>query len=138
MRVMVIVKASKDRRQGAAKDRTPRRDGQIQRRIGESGRDAGGRRLAIKRQGEARQIFGRQADDHRRPFPRNQGSIADFWLWQVKSIDDAIESLKRSPFDGGAELKCGRFLKTCDSCDQLKPELREQDEQFRRQAGANQ
>ena len=38
------------------------------------------------------------------PFPETKELVAGFWLWQVKSKDEAIEWLKRAPFDGGAEV----------------------------------
>ena len=52
-------------------------------------------------------------------------------------MKEAIEWLKRSPFDGGAEVEVRQVFEAADFGDQLTPELREKDERLRRQASAN-
>ena len=61
--------------------------------------------------------------------------VAGFWLIQTKSRDDAIEWLKRAPFDGGAEVEIRQVFDTEDFGEALTPELREQEERLRAQAG---
>lgn len=39
------------------------------------------------------------------PFPETKELIAGFWIWQVRSMDEAVEWLKRAPFDGGVEVE---------------------------------
>jgi hypothetical protein len=59
--------------------------------------------------------------------------VAGFWLWQVGSLQEAIEWLKRAPFDGGAEVEIRQVMETEDFGDVLTPELREQEERLRAQ-----
>jgi hypothetical protein len=62
------------------------------------------------------------------PFAETKELIAGFWLWQVKSRDEAIEWLKRAPFDGGTEVELRQVFEAADFGDELTPELREQEE----------
>ncbi|HVG21807.1 MAG TPA: YciI family protein [Blastocatellia bacterium] len=67
------------------------------------------------------------------PFAETKELVAGFWLWQVKSKEEAIEWLKRAPFDGGAEVEIRQVFETEDFGDNLTPELREQEERLREQ-----
>ena len=67
------------------------------------------------------------------PFTEAKELVAGFWLWQVKSKDEAIEWLKRSPFkDGEVELR--QLFEADDFGEAFTPELREQEERIRAQA----
>jgi hypothetical protein len=68
------------------------------------------------------------------PFPETKELIAGFWLWQVESMEDAIEWLKRSPFDGGTEIEIRQVFEAADFGDNLTPELKENEERLRKQA----
>jgi hypothetical protein len=68
------------------------------------------------------------------PFAETKELIAGFWLWQVKSMEDAVEWLKRSPFDGGTEIEIRQVFETEDFGDNLTPELKENEERLRKQA----
>ena len=68
------------------------------------------------------------------PFAETKELIACFWIWQVRSIEEAIEWLKRSPFDGGAEVEIRPVFEADDFGENLTPELREQEERLRKQA----
>ena len=70
------------------------------------------------------------------PFTESKELIAGFWLWQVRSMDEAIEWLKRSPFDGGTEIEVRQVFETDDFGAELTPELREQEERLRKQTAA--
>jgi hypothetical protein len=72
------------------------------------------------------------------PFAETKELIAGFWLIQVKSRDEAIEWVKRAPFDGGAEVEIRQVFEAEDFGAELTPELREQEERLRAQAAANQ
>jgi hypothetical protein len=72
------------------------------------------------------------------PFAETKELIAGFWLWQVKSMDEAIEWLKRAPFDGGTEVEIRQVFEADDFGEQLTPELREQEERLRAQTAAQQ
>ena len=65
------------------------------------------------------------------PFAETTELIAGFWLWKVKSMDDAVEWLKRAPFDGGTEIEIRPVFETEDFGDAMTPELREQEERLR-------
>jgi hypothetical protein len=68
------------------------------------------------------------------PFAETKELIAGFWIWQVRSIEEAVEWLKRSPFDGGAEVEIRPVFEADDFGENLTPELREQEERLRKQA----
>jgi hypothetical protein len=70
------------------------------------------------------------------PFAESKELIAGFWLWKVKSMEDAIEWLKRAPFDGGTEIEIRRIFETEDFGDNLTPELREKEQHLRDQLAA--
>ena len=68
------------------------------------------------------------------PFAETKELIAGFWLWQVKSMAEAVEWLKRAPFDGGTEVELRPVFEADDFGANLTPELREQEERLRAQA----
>jgi hypothetical protein len=68
------------------------------------------------------------------PFTETKELIAGFWLIEVKSKDEAIEWMKRAPFDGGAEIEIRQIFSADDFGAALTPELREQEERLRAQA----
>ncbi|MEP7339420.1 MAG: YciI family protein [Acidobacteriota bacterium] len=70
------------------------------------------------------------------PFAETKELICGFWLWQVKSKEEAIEWLKRSPFDGGAEIEIRQVFEAEDFGAEFTPELREQEERLRAQLDA--
>lgn len=65
------------------------------------------------------------------PFGESKELIAGFWLWQVRSMDEAIEWLKRAPFDGGTEIETRPVLEAEDFGSAYTPELTAQDERLR-------
>jgi len=67
------------------------------------------------------------------PFAESKELIAGFWLWQVRSMDEAVEWLKRSPFDGGTEIEIRQVFEADDFGPEMTPELKEQEEQLRAQ-----
>lgn len=67
------------------------------------------------------------------PFSETKELIAGFWLWQVSSMDEAIEWLKRSPFGGGVEIEVRQVFEADDFGPALTPELREREERLRAQ-----
>ena len=67
------------------------------------------------------------------PFTETKELIAGFWLWQVRNMDEAIEWLKRSPFDGGAEVEVRPVFEAEDFGAELTPDLRAQEERLRKE-----
>jgi hypothetical protein len=69
------------------------------------------------------------------PFTETKELVAGFWVWQVKSMDEAVEWLKRSPFQEG-ELEIRPVFEADDFGEALTPELREQEEKLRERSAA--
>jgi hypothetical protein len=67
------------------------------------------------------------------PFAETKELIAGFWLWKVKSMEEAIEWLKKAPFDGGTEIEVRQIFEAEDFGKEFTPELREQEERLRAQ-----
>ena len=67
------------------------------------------------------------------PFTESKELIAGYWLWQVRDMDEAIEWIKRAPFDGGTEIEIRPVFEMDDFGDAMTPELREQEERLRAQ-----
>ena len=70
------------------------------------------------------------------PFTEAKELVAGFWLWEVKSKAEAIEWLKRAPFDDGVEVEIRQVFEAEDFGPALTPEVREQEERLRREASA--
>lgn len=70
------------------------------------------------------------------PFPETKELIGGFWIWQVKSLDDAITWLKRAPFGAGAEVEIRPISEAEDFGENLTPELREREQRLRKQITA--
>ena len=70
------------------------------------------------------------------PFTETKELIAGYWMWQVKSIEEAVEWLKRAPFRNNEEVEIRRVFEAEDFGENFTPELREQEERLRTQAAA--
>jgi len=67
------------------------------------------------------------------PFAETKELVAGFWIWQCQSKAEAIEWLKKAPFDGGAEVEIRQIFSAEDFGPALTPELREKEEKMRAQ-----
>jgi hypothetical protein len=65
------------------------------------------------------------------PFTESKEIIAGYWIWQVKSIEEAVEWLKRAPFDGGVQVDIRPIFEAEDFGKELTPELRKKEERLR-------
>ena len=72
----------------------------------------------------------------RGPFAMTGDLVCGFWLIQTKSLEEAIDWMKRAPFEGGAEIEIRQVFSAEDFGEALTPELREQETRLRA-AGAN-
>lgn len=70
------------------------------------------------------------------PFPETKELVAGFWIWKVNSIDEAVEWLKRAPFEGGVEVEIRPFHSFEDFGANLTPELRAENERLSELLGA--
>jgi hypothetical protein len=64
-------------------------------------------------------------------FAETKELVAGYWIWQVKSMEEAVEWLKRAPFDGGVEVAIRPIFDPHDFGKELTPELRAKDEELR-------
>jgi hypothetical protein len=65
------------------------------------------------------------------PFAETKEIVAGYWIWQVKSMEEAIEWIKRAPFDGGVEVTLRPVFEPEDFGKELTPELRAKQERLR-------
>jgi hypothetical protein len=70
------------------------------------------------------------------PFTEAKELVAGYWIWECASRDEAIEWLKRAPFDGGTEVELRQILEADYFDEQLTPELRETNVRLREQVEA--
>jgi hypothetical protein len=72
------------------------------------------------------------------PFTEAKELIAGFWLWQVRSMEEAVEWVKRcpNPFEGESEIEIRQVFEADDFGPELTPELRAQEERLRKQVAA--
>ena len=67
------------------------------------------------------------------PFTEAKEIVAGYWIWECASREEAIEWLKRAPFDGGTEVELRQIFEAEDFGEELTPELREREERMREQ-----
>ena len=67
------------------------------------------------------------------PFTESKELIAGYWVWQCGSREEAVEWLKRAPFDGGVEIELRQVFEADDFGEELTPELREANDRLREQ-----
>ena len=65
------------------------------------------------------------------PFAESKELVGGYWLWQVKSMEEAVQWLKRAPFDGGVEVTIRPIFEAENFGAELTPELRAKEEQLR-------
>jgi hypothetical protein len=134
MRVMVIVKANKESEAGVLPDEKILTEmGQFNEELVKAGVMLAGEGLHPTSKGKRVRFSGRERTVIDGPFAETKELIAGFWLWQVKSMDEAIEWLKRAPFDGDTEIEVRPVFEADDFGAEFTPELREQEERLRAQ-----
>jgi len=135
MRVMVIVKANDDSEAGVMPDEKILTDmGKFNEELAKAGVMLAGEGLHPTSKGKRVKFDGSKRTVTDGPFAETKELIAGFWLWQVKSMEDAIEWLKRAPFDGGTEIEIRQVFEAEDFGAEFTPELRAQEERIRVQS----
>jgi PhnB protein len=135
MRFMVVVKASKDSEAGVMPDtELLAAMGKYNEELVKAGVMLAGEGLHPSSKGLRIRFSGKQRTVIDGPFAETKELIAGFWLWQVRSREEAVEWLKRAPFDGGTEVELRPVFEAEDFGAALTPELREQEEHLRAQA----
>src|SRR6266702_1627394 len=136
MRVMVIVKANKDSEAGVLPDQKILTEmGQFNEQLAKAGVMVAGEGLKESAKGKRVRFDGAKRTVIDGPFAETKELIAGFWLWQVKSMDEAVEWLKRAPFGGGTEVEIRPVFEAEDFGDAMTPEMRAQEQRLRK-AGA--
>jgi hypothetical protein len=137
MRVMVIVKADKDSEAGVMPSQEILTQmGKYNEELVKAGVMLAGEGLAPSSQGKRIRFDGKKRTVVDGPFAETKELIAGFWLWQVKSMDEATEWLKRAPFDGGTEIEIRRVFENEDFGEEFTPELRDQEDRLRAEVAA--
>jgi hypothetical protein len=134
MRVMVIVKASKESEAGIMPDTKMLADmGKYNEQLVNAGIMLAGDGLHPTSKAKRVRFSGNQRTVVDGPFAETKELIAGYWVWKVKSMDEAIEWLKKAPFDGGTEIEVRPIFENEDFGAEFTPELRRQDEALREQ-----
>ena len=134
MRVMVMVKANKDSEAGVMPSTELLAEmGKFNEQLVKAGVMLAGEGLHPSSKGVRVKFSGSKRTVIDGPFTETKELVAGYWLWQVKSMDEAIEWLKRAPFDGGEEVEIRPVFEAEDFGEAFTPELREQEDRLRAQ-----
>ncbi len=141
MRVMVLIKADKDTEAGVMpSEQLLTEMGAYNEELVKAGVMLAGEGLHPSSKGKRVRFAGEKRTVIDGPFTETKELIAGFWLWQVKSMDEAIEWVKRCPNPTGveAEIEIRRVFEASDFGAEFTPELREQEERQRAQIAEKQ
>ena len=118
MRVMVIVKADKNSEAGILPTKETKETfaamGKFNEQLVKAGVMLAGEGLQPSSRGKRVRFSGQQRTVIDGPFTETKELVAGFWLWQVKSMEEAVEWLKRAPFDGGTEVEIRQVFEVQD------------------------
>lgn len=138
MRVMVLVKADKDSEKGVLPSTELLAEmGKFNEELVKAGVMLAGEGLHPSKKGKRVRFSGDKRTVIDGPFAEAKELVAGYWLWQVRSMDEAVEWLKRAPFKDG-EVEIRPVFEAEDFGEAFTPELREQEERLRAQAAAQQ
>lgn len=136
MKFMVIVKANKDTEAGVMPSTEMLAAmGKFNEEMVKAGVMQAGEGLHPTRRGARVKYAGGQGTVTHGPFGPSGDLVCGFWLIETKSLDEAIGWMKRAPFGGGSEIEIRQVFAAEDFGEALTPELREQEERLRAQAG---
>jgi len=137
MRVMVIVKANQESEAGVMPSEKLLADmGKYNEELVNAGMMLAGEGLHPSSKGARVKFSGEKRTITDGPFAETKELIAGYWLWQVKSMAEAIEWVKRcpNPMEGESEIEIRPVFEAEDFGEAFTPELREQEERIRAQA----
>ena len=138
MRVMVVVKASLESEAGVMPSEAMLTAmGKYNEELVKAGVMQAGEGLHPTSKAKRVRFSGAQRTVIDGPFAETKELIAGFWLWKVKSMDDAVTWLKKAPFDGGTEIEIRPIFEADDFGKELTSQLREQEERLREQIKQN-
>jgi hypothetical protein len=137
MRFMVLVKANEDSEAGVMpNEEMLAAMGLYNEELVKAGVLLAGEGLHASAKGARVRFSGKERSVIDGPFAETKELIAGFWLIQVRSMDEAIEWVKRCPMED-TELEIRQVFEADDFGDEFTPELREQEERLRAQAAEN-
>jgi hypothetical protein len=138
MRFMILVKADKNSEAGVLPDEKLLTEmGKFNEELVKAGVMLAGEGLQPSSKGARVKFSGSTRTVTDGPFAETTELIAGFWLWQVKSKEEAIEWVKRcpNPMKGESEIEIRQLFEAEDFGAEFTPELREQEERLRAQMG---
>ena len=136
MRVMVLIKADKNSEAGVLPDQKLLTEmGKFNEELVKAGIMLDGEGLHPTSKGKRVIFSGTKRTVMDGPFPETKELIAGFWMWKVKSMDEAVEWVKRCPNPMGteSEIEIRQVFEADDFGPEFTPELREQEERLRSQ-----
>jgi hypothetical protein len=140
MRVMVIVKATKDSEAGKLPDKKLLSEmGSFNEELVKAGIMLAGDGLQPSSKGKRVRFAGSKRTVTDGPFAETKELIAGYWIWQVKSMEEAVEWVKRcpNPMPGESEIEIRPVFEAEDFGAEFTPELRAQEARQREQMAAN-
>ena len=133
MRFMILVKASKESEAGVLPSHDElARMGAFNEELVKAGVMLAGDGLQASSKGARVKFANGKTTVIDGPFAETKELVAGFWIWQVKSKDEAIAWLRRAPFDD-AEVEIRQIMEAEDFGEEFTPELREQEDQLKAQ-----
>jgi hypothetical protein len=137
MRVIVIVKASKESEAGVLPNKEILNEmGKYNEQLVSAGVMQAAEGLHPTSKGKRVRFSGKDRTVIDGPFAETKELIAGFWLWRVKSMEDAVEWLKRAPFGGGMEVEIRPIFEVEDFGENATPEIREREQRLRAQVSS--
>lgn len=137
MRVLVVVKASKESEAGILPDKEIfEKMGAYNEQLVKAGVMLAADGLHPSSKGKRVRFSGQTRTIIDGPFAETKELIAGFWIWKVNSMDEALDWLKRAPFDGGVEIEIRPIFEMEDFAakfSEFTPELQEQEKRLRKE-----
>src|SRR4051812_47040916 len=139
MRFMVMIRADKNTEAGVMpSEQLLTEMGKYNEELVKAGVMLAGEGLHPTSKGARVKFDGKQRTVVDGPFTESKELIAGFWIWQVKSMQEAIEWIKRAPFDGGTQIELRPIFEAEDFGEAFTPELRAKEAAMRAQADKQQ
>ena len=139
MRCMILIKANKETEAGVLPDEKLLTEmGKYNEELVKAGIMLAGEGLHPSSKGARVKFSGGKRTVIDGPFTETKELIAGFWLWQVRSMEEAVEWVKRcpNPHEGEAEIEIRQVFEAEDFGSELTPELRKREERLRDQVAA--
>jgi hypothetical protein len=139
MRCMVMVKATKESEAGVMPKRQLLEDmGKFNEELVKAGIMLAGEGLRPTSKGKRIRFSGDKRTVIDGPFTETKELVAGFWIWQVRSMEEAVEWVKRcpNPHEGDSEIEIRQVFEAADFGDEMTPEMKKREETLRAEAAA--